>query len=477
MGINSPKSVIVVASGCPAELIQELLNGRTLPQQTDFAVLLPPGEQKQYDNLINRNSLRKTQFLSKPSKGFFSINYLRWLWDNLRSAENTYVLITKSPYQDPIVALISLTVLMLSDKAITLLFATPEAVIDLNGQGLSERWISQELNFKILVSEFYRIFWFLNPWNILYFFMIGGLILRQSLAKIMGRCLTRNRNQKNLTGTQEQEVLRKKYQDGGDDNPKPPYRVLHVIDQLGIGGAQEVVCQLVKYSQHDLFHPEVLALRGLGRYMDVLQSWGVPVYSLLPENHKIYSYFGGLSAHLLSKLFLFLTTRRYDLVHTHLLWSNMYATPMAAFCRVPVRFNHDQAYDFVRYRTGSNRFLRAISNRLTSHIIAVSYSIRNFLCQEENVSADKITVVHNSVDLNLFSPQNGLATRERMRKKWDLPPGALIVGGVGRLEQQKNFSLFLEVAAEVCAQLPQARFVIAGEGHDRSLLEDLSRKL
>jgi glycosyltransferase involved in cell wall biosynthesis len=259
--------------------------------------------------------------------------------------------------------------------------------------------------------------------------------------------------------------------------PKPPYLVLHVIDQLGIGGAQEVVCQLVKYSQPDLFHPEVLALRGLGHYVDVLQSWGVPVYSLLPEDHKIYSYFGGLSAHLLSKLFLFLTARRYDLVHTHLLWANMYATPMAALCRVPVRFNHDQAYDFVRYRERNNRFLRAISNRLTSHIIAVSFSIRNFLCQEENVSADKISVVRNSVDLNLFSPQNGLGTRQKMRKKWDLPAGALIVGGVGRLEQQKNFSLFLEVAAEVSAQLPQAMFVIAGEGRDRSLLEDLSRKL
>jgi glycosyltransferase involved in cell wall biosynthesis len=258
---------------------------------------------------------------------------------------------------------------------------------------------------------------------------------------------------------------------------KPPYRILHVIDQLGIGGAQEVVCQLVKYTQRRLFQPEVLALRGSGHYMEVLRSWGVPVYSLLPEDHKMYKYFGGLSSHLLSKLFFFLFERRYDLVHTHLLWSNMLATPMAALCQVPVRFNHDQAFDFARYRSWGNRWLRAMSNRLTHHIIAVSCSIGNFLRQEEKVPVDKITVIHNAVDLSLFSPQGGPQAREKMRHIWNLPADALIVGGVGRLEYQKNFSLFLEVAAEVCARFPQAMFVIAGEGADRPLLEDLGRKL
>jgi glycosyltransferase involved in cell wall biosynthesis len=51
------------------------------------------------------------------------------------------------------------------------------------------------------------------------------------------------------------------------------------------------------------------------------------------------------------------------------------------------------------------------------------------------------------------------------------------VGGVGRLHYQKNFPLFLEVAAEVCARLPQALFIIAGEGPERAALEEMSRRL
>lgn len=258
---------------------------------------------------------------------------------------------------------------------------------------------------------------------------------------------------------------------------KPPYRVLHVIDHLGPGGAQEIICQLVKYSEPRLFQPEVLALRGSGHYVDLLRSWGVPVFSLLPEDHKMFRCPGGLSSFLLSKLFLFLTERRYDLVHTHLLWSNMFVTPMAALCRVPVRFNHDQVFDFTRYRSAANRCLRSISNRLTHHIIAGSESILDFLCQVEAVPPAKVSLIYNSVDLEHLNPVIRRGEREHWRRTWGIPQDSLVVGGIGRLDPQKNFPLFLKVAAEVSQRFHQALFVIAGDGKDREPLEDLARNL
>jgi len=182
--MNSATSVLVVTPGCPAELIQELLGARLLPSHADVAVLLPPGDSRPYDHLIeNRDSGRKVHFVSSPGRRFFSPRRLRWLKHHLWPVQNTYLLITQSPYSHPPTALIALSVLALSGKTITLLFATPEAVIDMSGRSFSERWIVQDLNAKILVRESYRIFWFLNPWNILYFFMFGGMVLRQMLAE------------------------------------------------------------------------------------------------------------------------------------------------------------------------------------------------------------------------------------------------------------------------------------------------------
>jgi glycosyltransferase involved in cell wall biosynthesis len=250
------------------------------------------------------------------------------------------------------------------------------------------------------------------------------------------------------------------------------YRVLHVIDHLGSGGAQEAVCQLVKYCQKGRFQPEVAVLHGHGHYWEVLRSWGVPVHTLVP---------GGFARAAIPVIFLrllsLLARNRYDIVHTHLIGSNVLAAPLAALYRVPVRFTHDQTHDDVRGYSFLHRWLDTLANRLNHHVIAVSSSIRTFLCEKEKVSADKISVIYNSVDLVRFSHKNDPVARAAARQKWGLPADALVVGGVGRLHYQKNFSLFLEVAAEVCTRFPQALFVIAGEGPERAALEETSQKL
>jgi hypothetical protein len=184
--INSSKSVIVVASGCPEVLIQELLRGHILPFQKNVAVLLPPDGNKWYGNLIDQpNPFKWAQFLQSPGQRFFSVGHLYWLRANLRSAENAYLLVSKSPYQDIRIAFTSLSVLMLSRKPITLLFATPQAVIDLVGQGFSERWLVRELNLRVIVKEVGRLFRFLKPRSILYFSMFGGLIARKMLSEYL----------------------------------------------------------------------------------------------------------------------------------------------------------------------------------------------------------------------------------------------------------------------------------------------------
>ena len=181
--MNSSKSVMVVAPGCPPELIEELLQARILPPLDQVIVLLPPGNPRQYDRMAGESSFSgRTQFLPSPAKKFFSLRHLKWVKKNLETSANAYVLITELPSQDPSTALVSLTVLMLSGKTVTLLFATPEAVIDLHGQGFSERWLARPLNLKTLAGELSKTLWFLNPWNVLYFLMFFGLILRQRLS-------------------------------------------------------------------------------------------------------------------------------------------------------------------------------------------------------------------------------------------------------------------------------------------------------
>ena len=63
------------------------------------------------------------------------------------------------------------------------------------------------------------------------------------------------------------------------------YRILHIIDHLGPGGAQEALLNLVKFADRSRFQLEVATMHGFGVYWELLRQEGVPVHSLSP--HKL----------------------------------------------------------------------------------------------------------------------------------------------------------------------------------------------
>jgi glycosyltransferase involved in cell wall biosynthesis len=246
-----------------------------------------------------------------------------------------------------------------------------------------------------------------------------------------------------------------------------PYRILHIIDHLGPGGAQEALLNLVKYADRGRFHLEVAAMHGLGVYWEPLRQERVPVHSLSP--HKFVPLY-------LSNLIRLLHRGRFDLVHCHLIAANLIAKPVAALCKVPVLFNHDQCNDVFRYRNKGRLWLDHLANRFTDHIIAVSKSTQDFLQDVEKIPPHKVSLIYNAVDLERFAPGSP-ELRRVCRQKFGFPEKALVVLGAGRLQAQKNFTGFLEVAASLSRTLPEVRFAIAGEGPDRTSLEHLADRL
>jgi hypothetical protein len=184
--MNLAKAVIVVAPGCPDQQVQELLGAGVLPGETQFDVLLPPGATgPQAEPPASPGPARPARYLPSPSRQFFSARHLYWLRENLWPSPKNLLLVAASPYQNPFTAVLVLTVLALSGKEITLLFATPEAVIDPTGQVFSGRWLTQELNVRVLLREMGRLVWFLKPVYVLYFLMFGGLVARKTLSEYL----------------------------------------------------------------------------------------------------------------------------------------------------------------------------------------------------------------------------------------------------------------------------------------------------
>jgi|GEM_PF-3675668 hypothetical protein len=189
------KSVIVVVPGCSAELVRELFHSSILPQDMAVEVLLPPEITRDYVGLIEGKEFKGVNFLRSSSSRFFSKKHLRWLSEKLRLVGKPQVLITKSPYRDPIIAIIALLILLLSGKTITLLRKNQEnlnPVCDTVGdQRPVLPWFAVDVNFEVLLNEIFGRITPILPWNkweILYFAMFAGLLIRRYLTPL-GLCL------------------------------------------------------------------------------------------------------------------------------------------------------------------------------------------------------------------------------------------------------------------------------------------------
>ncbi len=242
-------------------------------------------------------------------------------------------------------------------------------------------------------------------------------------------------------------------------------RVLHIIDSLHLGGAQEVLLNLATCGSARFRH-EVATMHGHGIYWDRLRQAGVKVHSLSP--HKL------LPLYLASIPWRLLADSP-DILHCHLIPSNIIAKPLGALLGVPVVINHDHTNDTRRADSRLLLALDRLSNRFASHIVAVSASCRDFLITRESIPASDVTLVPNAIDLRRFSP--AAARRDQARIELGLPTSARVVAGVGRLNSQKNFALFLDIAAQLAPRFPDLHFLLAGDGPEEKMLREKAAAL
>jgi glycosyltransferase involved in cell wall biosynthesis len=74
----------------------------------------------------------------------------------------------------------------------------------------------------------------------------------------------------------------------------------------------------------------------------------------------------------------------------------------------------------------------------------------------------RFEVVPNGIDTEHFRPDE--QARAARRREWGVAPEQPVIGTVGRLVAAKGHGVLLQAAGEVLARLPEARFVVVGDG-------------
>jgi glycosyltransferase involved in cell wall biosynthesis len=175
----------------------------------------------------------------------------------------------------------------------------------------------------------------------------------------------------------------------------------------------------------------------------------------------------------LRRLRRFLKENEIDVVHTHDFYTNIFGVTAAALARARARIAYKGETD--GFRTPAQKGLERGAFRLAHRVVANSEAVRKQLIHE-GMPSEKVVKHYNGLDLNRIAVQSG-ATRDDILGMLGLPERRLVTIVANLQHAVKDHPMFLRAAARVRAAIPDAAFVIAGEGKLMPGLRELTAEL
>lgn len=235
-------------------------------------------------------------------------------------------------------------------------------------------------------------------------------------------------------------------------------KVVRVINSLGFGGVEKVFEIVAKYYAGDKADVLFLVLGKGGAVEKSIREMGYTV-TVLDANTRI------PGVRLIVRLWVLFIKWKPEVVHTAGAEANFHGIIAAFLAGVPVRVAEEVGMPAHSARA---KFFFRVVYKLASRVIAVAHLVERYLLDTGEVSASRLAVIYNPVDVHSFLG---------VQKDWN---GDLFrVVAVCRLDPIKNLDLLITAFSEVRKTEKHRRMElwIIGEGPERKRLEDLAGKL
>ena len=153
----------------------------------------------------------------------------------------------------------------------------------------------------------------------------------------------------------------------------------------------------------------------------------------------------------------FIRTREFDIVHTHLSHDHGIGTvctrKLGAGRPLLVRTLHKRSV------LKGSLINKVLLNRLTDGMLVYTDEFRQAYIDRLAIPSEKIRVLPMVIDLQRFRPD---CEGRNLRPELGLPAGSPVIGLVTRFQKYRRMEVFLDAAAAVIAEVPEARFVLLG---------------
>jgi glycosyltransferase involved in cell wall biosynthesis len=249
---------------------------------------------------------------------------------------------------------------------------------------------------------------------------------------------------------------------------RSPLKVIHVITDLGMGGAEMVLYRLISRLHPELFESEVISLTSDRPVGGLIRSSGIPVISLgfrpgQPDPRMIFN------------LVRIMRARKPHLVQTWMYHADLVGGLAARFARL------SSVVWGIRHTVADAEALKPTTQILARLNAFLSWSVpQKIVCCAEaarrshirmGYSPSKMIVIPNGIDANIFHPD--AIARGKLRQELGLGDNTPIVGICARFHPNKDYKTFLQAARRILLKMREVHFILWGRGieWDNGLLE------
>lgn len=239
--------------------------------------------------------------------------------------------------------------------------------------------------------------------------------------------------------------------------------ILYIIPTLKIGGSERQLLNLVnEFKAH--YRITVCCLYGKGELLDSFVATGVEVVDL--------GLAGIWDVRVIPRFLKVLLRSRYAMLHAFLFDSVVLTCFLAKLSGVPIIISSRRNYD--DWMRGRHIFTQRLANFFTDKVTVNARKIKEFIMEKEKLNEQKIAVIYNGIDVDFFHPgisENGL------RQKFGIQDNTPLVGTIASFKISKGHTYLLDAISLVRKKLPDAKFLMVGEGHLKNRLERKINKL
>jgi len=267
-------------------------------------------------------------------------------------------------------------------------------------------------------------------------------------------------------------------------------KVMQIISDLNIGGAQKVVCTLVEYlSASGGCQPVVCTFQDGPLRQDV-ERLGVKVETVPQRRYSVVALplFIVDMVRIWKSLAELVKKHNIDVVQTHLLRSLDFLVLLLLYTtdlRLVLWTFHSASFELTadklpRYewlltpKKISHRLLYRLASRLGSGFIAVSNKVGKEMVQIIGPIQDRITVICNGVNVERYQKP---VDKIRVRSQLELKANARLIAVVATLKEQKGHRYLIDAMASIVPRHLDLHVLFVGDGDLREELQVQVKRL